>query len=115
MMKPDAYTKIILTVIAVCLMALVIQNLNPVKKAMAGQNPSSESHYAKVPVNEDGTIDVKIKRDFSEKIMDVNIVRVAGNSTREGIPVKPNQHSLNINIEEVGGYQVYGSVPIKNK
>ncbi len=113
-MKTDAYTKVVLTVIAVSLVTLVIQNLGIVQEARANSEEPGKQ-YVNLPVNEDGTIDVRVKKDLSDEIMDVNIVRVAGNSSREGLPIKPAEHSLNVNVEEVGGYQVYGAIPTKRE
>lgn len=114
-MKPDAYTKVVLTVIAVSLVAIVIQNLNIVQEARADSEKTGSEGYVNLPVNEDGTIDVRIKDGLADEIMDVNIVRVAGNSSRKGLPIKPEDHSLNVNVEEVGGYQVYGAIPTKRE
>ena len=113
-MKTDAYTKIVLTVIAVCLSALVLQNMNLVPDAEASSGKQAATNKTvKVPVNEDGSIDVRIRGEMPQKITDVNIVRVGGNDVRKGLPVRPFEHALNINIEELGGYQVYGQLPVK--
>jgi len=113
-MKTDAYTKIVLTVIAACLLMLVVQHAGSIIQPVKGsQEQGAANHFARVPVNADGSNDVRVQG--TGKIMDVNVVRVSGNSAREGLPIKPGQHSLNINVEEVGGYQVYGAIPVKNK
>ena len=114
-MKPDTYTKTMLTVIAGCLVLLVLNQLNLVPVVKASDNTVTNAGTVNVPVNEDGTIDVRLKENLNEKIMDVNVVRVSGNSVREGLPIIPKEHALSVNVEEVGGYQVYGAVPIKNE
>jgi hypothetical protein len=104
-MKPDFYSKSILTIIAICLSIMTLQNLDLVPKAYA--NNSSEisaafdtKKYAVVPVNEDGSINVNIK---SSSEMDVNISNI---STHD---------ELDVNIDEVGGFSTYGEVPVKIK
>ncbi|WP_183564452.1 hypothetical protein [Mucilaginibacter sp. SP1R1] len=80
-MKTDLYTKIVLTVIAVALSANLIKStINP---AMA-----DSKHYATVPVNADGSINVKIAK--AGDVLDVNIKSVApyAFSYCDAIPVK---------------------------
>jgi hypothetical protein len=72
-MKTDFYTKTILTVIAVCLIAIIVQQGDIMPKAYAGTPSASFNpnvNYGLVPLNADGTIDVNIK---SSSTMDVNI------------------------------------------
>jgi hypothetical protein len=57
-MKTDVYTKTILTIIAVCLLIICLQSGGIVSEARAEK--SLPSKYAVVPVNEDGTINVRI-------------------------------------------------------
>jgi len=92
-MKFDLYTKSILTVIAICLTINVLKDFNLIPKAYAGENKqniesklnlSANKNYGLIPVNADGSIDVNIK---SSSTMDVN-------------------------IEEVGGYNCYSKVPV---
>lgn len=68
-MKTDLYTKIILTVIAVALTGILFQNVTIIPKAVASD--FNVKPYATVPVNPDGSIDVKIK-----STLDVNIESV---------------------------------------
>lgn len=72
-MKTDFYTKTILTIIAICLITIIIQQGDILPKAYAG-SPSSNFknnvNYGLVPLNANGTIDVNIK---SSSTMDVNI------------------------------------------
>ena len=112
-MKTDAYTKVVLTVIAVSLITLVLQNMNAIPDAQASGRATQSQRMAEVPVNKDGTIDVRIQGGMQDKIMDVNLVRVAGNNVRKGVPIMPYEHAKNVNIEELGGYQVYGQLPVK--
>lgn len=67
-MKTDTYTKAILTVIAVALVALFLQNTNVIQKATASEG---KLPYALVPINPNGSIDVNVKAMPST--IDVNI------------------------------------------
>jgi hypothetical protein len=100
-MKTDFYTKSILTVIAVCLTILTLQNVDLIPKAYAVEkndnlNVLSTKNYGLVPVNANGTIDVNIKScapnlnvNVNNKV-DVNIDKVGGGYVSSGgpIPVK---------------------------
>jgi hypothetical protein len=80
-MKTDLYTKIVLTVIAAALTAnLVKSSITP---AMA-----DNKHYVNVPVNADGSINVKIVK--SDGPMDVRVKEVDSRAFFyvEPIPVK---------------------------
>ena len=67
-MKTDAYTKTILTLIAICLIVIAFKDVSFIQSANA-----SPKNTISVPLNPDGTIDVRIVD--SEKI-DVNIKSV---------------------------------------
>jgi hypothetical protein len=54
-MKTDFYTKAVLTVIAFCLIVLILQG--GATKAVA----SESSNYALVPINPDGSVNVNVK------------------------------------------------------
>jgi hypothetical protein len=84
-MKTDKYLKVILTIIAACLVVLTLQNLNLVPAAHAGPKTNMEAPYALVPLNADGSMDVT---------------------------VKSFQDDLNVNIEKIGGYGCYNGIPV---
>ncbi|WP_299214824.1 hypothetical protein [uncultured Aquimarina sp.] len=111
-MKTDSYTKAILTIIAVCLSIIVLKDINIIPKAYAN-NTTTSSNYGIVPINDDGTITVKL--DTSDEI-DVNI---KGINTYDLLKVDINKVStsdeLNINIDEIGGSYVSSGGPIKVK
>ncbi len=98
-MKIDKFTKTVLTIIAVNLTVLTVKNLDVIPKAYANEpsnnlvlNPNM--NYGLVPLNEDGTISVKLSA-YDE--IDVNIVGVNTND------------ELDVNIDEIGGgYVSYG-------
>jgi hypothetical protein len=103
-MKTDLYTKSVLTVIAVALTALVFQNAKFTNEAQAGPanfNKPSSAAYTSIPLNTDGSINVKMVSD-----MDVNIRSIGGSSVYGAMPV---------NLKEVGGSSFYGSIPVNLK
>jgi len=76
-MKTDFYTKFTLTIIATCLLILVLQNSDIFPQAYANGKKSDavltkfqNQKYGLIPINADGTINVNIK---SSTEMDVNI------------------------------------------
>ena len=84
-MKTDKYLKVVLTIIAGCLVVLTLQNLNLFPSAHAGAKITGEAPYALVPLNPDGSMDVT---------------------------VKSFQDDLNVNIEKIGGYGCYNGIPV---
>lgn len=98
-MKTDLYTKTVLTIIAIALLGLFFKNGNIINEAKADK--MSYGRYATIPVNEDGSINVKMLSD-----MDVNIRSIGGSSVYGTIP---------INLKEIGGSSFYGSLPINLK
>ena len=84
-MKTDRYLKVVLTVIAVCLVMLTLQTMNLIPKAQAEGPLSPVPNYALVPLSGDGTVEVKIKS--IDDVLDVNIQKVGGNSCYQGVPI----------------------------
>lgn len=99
-MKTDLYTKLVLTVIAVSLVLLVLQNTRLVNEAKA--DSSNFNKFATVPVNDDGSINVKLISDQ----MDVNVKSIGGSSVYGALP---------INLKEIGGSSFYGTLPVNLK
>jgi len=106
-MKTDRYTKIILTIIAFCLMANMLEKFDIMPTAYAAEpthkpiSPEPEpAKYGLVPLNADGSINVTVKNSST---LDVNLVDI---STFD---------ELDVNIDEVGGYSTYGEIPVKIK
>lgn len=94
-MKADKFTKVVLTIIAINLTLLTIRNLDLIPKSYANTNANNTIHtpntnYGIVPLNEDGSIDVRVKSFSPNSVMDVN-------------------------IEEVGGYNTFGELEVKIK
>ena len=72
-MKNLSYLNGVLTVIAICLLLLTLSATGIIPKATA----STQSGYATVPVNADGSIKVKID---TQSIIKVNISQLSGDS-----------------------------------
>lgn len=103
-MKNDNYHKVILTIIAACLTFNVFKDLDIIPHAHANStvNNSIEQHLKTimVPLNEDGSINVRLK---DTPTLDINITDI---STLDDIDA---------NIEEVGGYSTYGTIDVNIK
>ena len=75
-MKCKLYNQIVLTVIATCLIILVLKDVDVIPTAYAGKKEDVQlSKFGYVPMNADGSINVKLV----------------------------NMETLNVNIDEVGG------------
>ena len=116
-MKIDTYTKFILTVIAFCLVVLTFNSVDIFPKAYANEVVNYGGNYGLVPMNEDGSINVRLQgvSDELEKI-DVNIT---GIKTYDKLKIDlaeiSTREELDINIEEVGGWSVNGGkLPIQD-
>jgi hypothetical protein len=115
-MKTDLYTKAVLTVIASALAIIAFQNAEIFPKA----NASKVAAFAAVPVNPDGSINVKMTTDN----MKVDISAIGGNSIYGSLPInlkEINGSSINtsygipVNIEAVDGTSIFETVPVKMK
>jgi hypothetical protein len=126
-MKTDKYTKVLLTIIAICLINIAFGDLQLLPRAHAGapEGPGPAA-YGLVPLNKDGSITVKLS---ALEEIDVNIkgidtwdelkVDIADISTSEELEVNLAEISttdeLDINIDQVGGGQIMMGGPIKVK
>lgn len=91
-MKLDKFTKFVLTVIAVNLSILTVKNLDIIPKVYANEpikhlNITPNVNYGLVPLNEDGSINVKLS--YGE-VVDVRLrgIDEASNLRWEAIPVE---------------------------
>jgi hypothetical protein len=113
-MKADQFTKIVLTIIAVNLTFLTLNNMDLFPKAYAKNAEftelKTEKQYGLVPLNADGSISVKL---IASDELDVNIV---GIDTYDDLDVNiariQTNDELDINIDEVGGSWVSSGGPI---
>lgn len=83
----DAYTKAILTIIAICLLVLTFKQLDIATPAFAEEAPAPSPAYGLVPLNEDGSITVRLEPSSD---MNVNLSQIGGRHVSYGgpIPVK---------------------------
>jgi len=114
-MKTDIYTKVVLTIIAIALSVIAVQNMSLVRPAHAAdkkmvadeinvniQKIGGSSVYGALPVN---LKEVGGSNFYGN--LPVNIKEVSGSSVSyNGIPV---------NIQAVNGSSIYDAVPVKNK
>ena len=113
-MKTDLYTKTVLTAIAGALIVIAFQNTDLVPQANASKTPG----FISVPVNADGSINVKMMEN-----MKVDIAAIGGSSVYGAIPVNMKEISgssissngMPVNIQSVNGSSIYDGVPVKMK
>ncbi|WP_109299688.1 hypothetical protein [Aquimarina sp. AU474] len=110
-MKTNKYSQFLLTIIAVCLVIIVIRDIDIIPKAHA--NSSYHNTFANLPINEDGSITVRINNTDE---INVNIKSI---DTYDKLKVDLNgistRDELDINIDEIGGSYVSSGGPIKVK
>lgn len=96
-MKTDLYSKTVLTVIAICLTIITIKSVDLIPKSYANTPNNFIKEYGLVPINSDGSINVKIT-NTSE--IDVDITSIS------------TSDELDVNIDEIGGGYVSHGGPI---
>ena len=107
-MKIDLYVKFLLSVIALCLVLIVVKDyaLYPEVHAEAGTRPVPKTAWVQLPVNTDGTIDVNLKS--SNIVLDVNLEEIDGRSLY-GV-------ELPVDIRRIDGSSIYGgAIPVQTK
>ena len=117
-MKTDTYTKVILTVIAVCLTINVINNLDFIPTAHAANNNTDkpEVEYHLVPVTPNQVMDVRLVDINTSDEMNVNIKSVdTYDEFKVNLKSIDTSDELDVNIDEVGGAWVSNGGPIKVK
>ena len=114
-MKIDKLTKVLLAVVAINLTYQSIKDMRFGTPSYAVESTYEipDIQYGLVPLNKDGSITVKFS-DYDR--MDVNIVDI---STSDLLNVDLRNiytsDELNVNIDKVGGYSVYGKLPVQIK
>ena len=117
-MKTDLYTKTILTIIAVALSIIVLKNIDIIPKAHATSEPSTitpTSAYGLVPINEDGSITVRLS---TTEQLDVNIKNIdTYDELRVDLRHINTTDELDVNLDEIGGGWISngGPIPVKIK
>jgi|SRR5687767_9528065 len=94
-MKKITYLNGVLTIIAFCLLIITFNLLGFIPKAYAG---GPTSNFSNIPVNKDGSINVKIVSD----VIEVDITDIS------------TSDELKVDIDEIGGYSVLDSkIPVR--
>jgi hypothetical protein len=114
-MKTDLYTKTVLGIIAGALTIIAFQNSDFFPKANASK---PNAGFISVPVNPDGSINVKMTDN-----MKVDIAAVGGSSIYGALPINMKElagssissYGLPVNIQAVNGSSIYDGVPVKMK
>jgi len=116
-MKTDNYTRVILTIIAVCLTINVVKDFKLVPSAHASEKkttPEVSSEYKLVPVSQNNTMDVRIVDISTYDELNVNLKSV---DTYDEVKVNlkgiDTNDELNVNIDEVGGSSLYSGDAIR--
>ena len=113
-MRTDRYTKIVLTVIAVCLTINLVKDLEIVPKAYANDNIANETEYRLVPVSEMETLDVRIVDINTYDELNVNVKNIdTYDEMKVNIKSIETSDELDVNLDEVGGMWVNNGGPIK--
>ena len=114
-MKSDTYTKVILTIIAVCLTINVVKNWDIIPTAHASNNIESPK-YKLIPFDDNNTLDVRIVDINTYDELNVNLKSV---STYDEVKVNlksiDTSDELDINIDELGGSWVNPGGPLRVK
>ena len=71
-MKTDRYTQVVLTIIAACLLTLLLRPLALVPSAVAAI-PTGGRTYGLIPVNADGSVTVRLQTGAPMKVSVVSI------------------------------------------
>ena len=101
------YLHAVLTVIAVCLVLITLAVTGVLPAANARE---SSPRFISVPVNADGSINVKFVKG---QTMDVNVEEINGSSVwGSSLPVT-NGSVLNVNVKEIGGSGVSNPLNVK--
>ena len=118
-MKIDRYTKVILTIIAICLTLNVVREFEILPKAYATETktlPDAATEYKLVPVNASSTMDVRIVDIATYDELNVNLKSVdTYDELKVNIKSIDTSDELDVNIDEVGGSSIGASGAIKVK
>ncbi len=118
-MKTDNYTKIVLTIIAVCLTINVVEEGNWIPTVQASEktvSPEIATKYQLVPISEMNTMDVRIVDINTYDELNVNIKSIDSyDEMKVNIKSIDTSDELDVNIDEIGGSFVSSGGPIKVK
>lgn len=122
-MKKNKYLSAVLTVIALNLSLQTLDRMSLFSTVQASETKHTEANalpeldpstvWAKLPLNEDGSLNVRV---ISADEIDVNITEISTyDEMRVSIEGVNTSEELNVNIDEIGGSSVYSGGPIKVK
>lgn len=118
-MKTDTYTKVILTIIAVCLTINVVKDVDLIPTAQASEtatSPETTTEYRLVPISESNTMDVRIVDINTYDELNVNVKSIDSyDEMKVNIKSIDTSDELDVNIDEIGGTYVSSGGPIKVK
>jgi len=118
-MKTDRYTKVVLTVIAICLTLQVAKEFDFMPKAYASSDPTlpiTNSKYKLIEVDESNVMDVRIVDINTYDELNVNIKSVdTYDELKVNLKTIDTSDELDVNIDEIGGNWVSsgGPIPVK--
>ena len=114
-MKSDMYTKVILTIIAICLTINIIQEWKIIPEANASSTPET-SKYKLVPLDDSNTIDVRIVDINTYDELNVNLKSVdTYDEVKVNLKSIDTNDELDVNIDELGGTWVNPGGPLRVK
>ncbi len=115
-MKTDRYTKVILTIIAICLTINIAKEFELIPSAYASEETNTttvNSNYRLVPINEFGAMDVRIVDINTYDELNVNLKSVdTYDEVKVNIKSIETSDELDVNIDEVGGGFISHSGPL---
>ncbi len=117
-MKTDKYTKIVLTVIAICLTINVVKEFNFVPTAYANESMNTlaiPEGFKMVPINTTQVMDVRLVDINTSDELNVNLKSVSTyNPINVNLKKIETSDKLDVNLKELGGRWVpYGALPVK--
>jgi hypothetical protein len=117
-MKTDFYTKLILSIIAICLSINVLKDFDlfPSAYASEGANPGKTTNYKLVPVDDFNTIDVRIVDINTYDELNVNLKSIdTYDEMKVNIKSIETTDELDVNIDEIGGSFINSGGPLRVK
>ena len=113
-MKTDRYTKVVLTIIAICLTVNVVKEFELVPKAYASETYNNDTEYRLVPISPMETIDVRIVDVNTYDELNVNVKSIdTYDEMKVNIKSIDTSDELDVNLDEIGGGWVSNGGPIK--
>lgn len=114
-MKSDSYTKVMLTIIAICLTINMVKDWEIIPAANAS-NSFETTKYKLLPLDVSNTIDVRIVDINTYDELNVNLKSVdTYDEVKVNLKSIDTNDELDINIDELGGTWVNPGGPLRVK